>query len=123
MARVNLIRSWTLAILYSFSQETDFLIKVIMKSVNIKLWDILGCFHYILNAPRNETMAIKRLTLTFQLKSLHWSPINILKVHVTTPCDKLAKMYSKYFGNMSKMTATPIYAKPLLKSSSEIERR
>ena len=25
--------------------------KVIMKSVNIKLWDILGCFHYILNAP------------------------------------------------------------------------
>ena len=26
--------------------------KVIMKCVNIKLWDILGCFHYILNAPR-----------------------------------------------------------------------
>ena len=23
-----------------------------MKCVNIKLWDILGCFHYILNAPR-----------------------------------------------------------------------
>ena len=22
-----------------------------MKCVNIKLWDILGCFHYILNAP------------------------------------------------------------------------
>ena len=25
---------------------------VIMKCVNIKLWGILGCFHYILNAPR-----------------------------------------------------------------------
>ena len=23
-----------------------------MKCVNIKLWDILGCFHYILNPPR-----------------------------------------------------------------------
>ena len=23
-----------------------------MKCVNIKFWDILGCFHYILNAPR-----------------------------------------------------------------------
>ena len=52
MACVNLIRSWTTAILHSFSQETDLLMKVIMKCVNIKLWDILGCFHYILNAPR-----------------------------------------------------------------------
>ena len=38
--------------LHLFSQETDLLIKVIMKCVNIKLWIILGCFHYILNAPR-----------------------------------------------------------------------
>ena len=35
-----------------FSQETDLLMKVIMKCVNIKLWYILGYFHYILNAPR-----------------------------------------------------------------------
>ena len=28
--------------------------KVIMKCVNIKLWDLLGCFHYILNAPRTD---------------------------------------------------------------------
>ena len=27
--------------------------KVIMECVNIKLWDILGCFHYILNAPHS----------------------------------------------------------------------
>ena len=52
MACVNLIRSWTTAILHSFSQETDLLMKVTMKCVHIKLWDILGCFHYILNAPR-----------------------------------------------------------------------
>ena len=52
MACVNLIRCWTSAILHSFGQETDLLMKAIMKCVNIKLWDILGCFHYILNAPR-----------------------------------------------------------------------
>ena len=52
MACVNKIRSWTTAILHLFSQDTDFLMKVIVKCVNIKLWDILGCLHYILNAPR-----------------------------------------------------------------------
>ena len=41
-------------ILHLFSQETDLLMKVIMKCVNIKLLDILGCFHYILNAPRMQ---------------------------------------------------------------------
>ena len=25
-----------------------------MKRVNIELWDLLGCFHYILNAPRTR---------------------------------------------------------------------
>ena len=34
------------------SQGTDLLMKVIMKCLNIKLCDILGCFRYILNAPR-----------------------------------------------------------------------
>ena len=52
VACVNLVRSWTTSILHSFSQETDILKKVIMKCVNIKILDILGCFHYILNAPR-----------------------------------------------------------------------
>ena len=32
-----------------------------MKCVNIKLWDILGCFHYILNAPRICVHTIKKL--------------------------------------------------------------
>ena len=39
-------------ILHLFSRETDLLMKAIIKCVNIKLWDILGSFHYILNAPR-----------------------------------------------------------------------
>ena len=52
MVYVNKMRSWTTAILHLFSQEKDILIKVIMKYVNLKLWDILDCFHYILNAPR-----------------------------------------------------------------------
>ena len=28
--------------------------KVIMKCVNIKLWEDVSCFHYILNAPRSN---------------------------------------------------------------------
>ena len=31
-----------------------------MKRVNIKLWDILGCFHYILNAPRTPAKKKKQ---------------------------------------------------------------
>ena len=58
MACVNKIRSWTTAILHLFSQETDLLIKVIMKCVNIKLWDILDCFHYKLNAPRKVVKVV-----------------------------------------------------------------
>ena len=49
---VNKIRRWTSAILHLYSQETYILMKIIMKCVNVKLWDIAGCFHYILNAPR-----------------------------------------------------------------------
>ena len=75
----------------------------------------------------NETMAInkfKRSRLTFQLRSLtiYFSivfsqtigPIE-LKFHVKTPYDKLAKIYAKYFGHMTKVAATPIYGKKHLK--------
>ena len=34
-----------------------------------------------------------------------------LKFHVKTPYDKLATIYAKNFGHMTKMTATPIYGK------------
>ena len=38
-----------------------------------------------------------------------------LKFHVKTPYDKSAKIYTKHFGHMTKMAATPIYGKNLLK--------
>ena len=38
-----------------------------------------------------------------------------LKFYVKTPYDKSAKIYTKYFGHMTKMAATPIYGKNLLK--------
>ena len=34
-----------------------------------------------------------------------------LKFHVKTPYDKLAKIYTKYVGTLTKMTAMPIYGK------------
>ena len=46
-----------------------------------------------------------------------------LKFYVKTPYDKLATIYAKYFGHMTKMTATPIYGKNPLKSSPEQEDR
>ena len=36
-----------------------------------------------------------------------------LKFHVKTPYDKLAKIYTKHFGHMTKMAAMPIYGKNL----------
>ena len=38
-----------------------------------------------------------------------------LKFHVKTPYDKLAKIYTKYFGHVTKLAATPIYGKNHLK--------
>ena len=38
-----------------------------------------------------------------------------LKFHVKTPYNKLAKIYTKYFGHITKMAATPIYGKNPLK--------
>ena len=43
--------------------------KVIMKCVNIKLWDILGCFHYILNAPRKAMNIISNVKVHLQTHS------------------------------------------------------
>ena len=39
--------------------------KVILKCVNIKLWDILGCFHYILNAPRKSADLRNKFMINF----------------------------------------------------------
>ena len=64
----------------------------------------------------------QRSRLTFDLSAkllilkLHqyiktkFGPIE-LKFHVKTPYDKLAKIYTKYFGHMTKMAPMPIYGK------------
>ena len=58
----------------------------------------------------------KKLTFLKTVEALviiltwYFGPIE-LKFHVKTPYDKLAKIYAKYFGHMTKMTATPIYGK------------
>ena len=41
--------------------------------------------------------------------------VNGHAVNVKTPYDKLAKIYTKYFGHMTKIAATPIYGKNPLK--------
>ena len=40
-----------------------------------------------------------------------------------TPYDKLAKIYAKYFGHMTKIATTPIYGKKHLKIFFSITRR
>ena len=46
-----------------------------------------------------------------------------LKLHVKTTYDNSAKIYTKYFGHMTKMAATPLYGKNLLKIFSSRTRR
>ena len=38
-----------------------------------------------------------------------------LKIRVKTPYDTLAKIYTKHFGHMTKMTTMPIYGKKTFK--------
>ena len=44
--------SWITAILQLFSQVTDRFRNVIVNRINIRLFDLLALFHYILNLPR-----------------------------------------------------------------------
>ena len=44
--------SWIIAILQLYSQVADIFGNVIVKSINIRLFDLLARFHYILNLPR-----------------------------------------------------------------------
>ena len=48
-------------------------------------------------------------------------PIEV-KFHLKTPYDKLVKIYTNYFGHMTKMAAMPIYDKNLLKIFSRTRR-
>ena len=44
--------SWITAILQLYSQVADRFGNVIVKRINIRLFDLLARFHYILNLPR-----------------------------------------------------------------------
>ena len=46
--------SWIIAILQLYSQVADLFANVIVKRINIRLFDLLARFHYILNLPRIE---------------------------------------------------------------------
>ena len=52
--------SWITAILQLYSQVVDLFGNVIVKRINIRLFDLLARFHYILNLPR--TLTLKLLT-------------------------------------------------------------
>ena len=44
--------SWITAILYLYSQVADLFGNVIVKRINIRLFDLLARLYYILNLPR-----------------------------------------------------------------------
>ena len=44
--------SWITAILQLYSQVTDLLGNVIVKHINMRVFNLLARFHYILNLPR-----------------------------------------------------------------------
>ena len=44
--------SWITAILQLYSPVADLIRNVIVKHINIRLFDLLARFHYILNLPR-----------------------------------------------------------------------
>ena len=90
-----------------------------------------------LHIEPNETMPINkfqrsRMTFNFSAKVTHIGVPSVhqnivsseitrsfeLKFHMKTPYDRLAKMYTKCTGHMTKMATTPIYGKTLLMSSS-----
>ena len=95
-----------------------------MKTVEAEVF-ILTCY-----VEPNETMAINkfqrsRMTFYFSAKvahigvpSTHQNIVSSettrpfeLKFHMKTPYDRLAKIYTKCTGHMTKMATTPIYGK------------
>ena len=46
--------SWITAILQLYSQVIDIFGIVMVKRINIRLFDLLALFHYILNLPRTS---------------------------------------------------------------------
>ena len=59
--------SWITAILQLYSQVADRFGNVIVKRINIRLFDLLARFHYILNLPRT----IQRSRIIHQIYKMH----------------------------------------------------
>ena len=55
--------SWITAILQLYSQVADLFRNVIVKRINIRLFDLLARFHYILNLPRMMIVSFLIITL------------------------------------------------------------
>ena len=58
--------SWITAILQLYSQVADLFGNVIVKRINIRLFDLFARFHYILNLPRTlftKSAILMRLVL------------------------------------------------------------
>ena len=60
-----------------------------------------------------------RFTFALSAKVAHI----VVQFHVKTPYDKLVKIYTKYFVQITKMAAMPIYGKNLLKIFSRNRRQ
>ena len=71
--------SWITAILQLYSQEADLFGNVIVKRLNIRLFDLLARFHYILNLPRRKISGTdcSKLTTLLVNVSLKLKNVNI----------------------------------------------
>ena len=50
----------------------------------IKLWDILGCFHYILNAPRNSLLPLQHTAATWMSVKVPYGSGNMISLFIRT---------------------------------------
>ena len=72
--------SWITAILQLYSQVTDLFGNVIVKRINIRLFDLLARCHYILNLPCMSMIILPSMHLL--LSSLYSFFCLSIKVHV-----------------------------------------
>ena len=56
--------SWITAILQLYSQDADLYGNVIVKRINIRFFDLLAQFHYILNLPRMLQQILHFITMS-----------------------------------------------------------
>ena len=57
--------SWITAILQLYSQVTDLFWNVRVKRINMRVFDLLARFHYILNLPRTGLISVVELSTSY----------------------------------------------------------